>query len=85
MNILEKCPTCRGTLVNSQLLQSGAEDGELVLTETTCRCAETDTPGFVVTGEVNNSNLSDTLADILNKVNDNKQKLDEIKLMLTEE
>ena len=84
MDVKAKCPTCDGTLIDSQMLQGGAEDGELVLTEAPCWCTETDTPGYVVIGEFDISDLANTIGDILNQVDAIKQKVDEIKTVVGE-
>ncbi len=72
------CPTCGGSLVYSKWVQSGRKDGELVWTEFPCWCIDTEFPGYKVLGTIDISDLADTIADIQNKVNDIKQKVDEL-------
>jgi len=80
MIIKRACPACNGTLSCEKFVQSDSEndvdDGKLILTEVDCRCTETDNPGYELIG-VGTIDLS-ILDDILDKVKDIKEKLDEM-------
>ena len=76
--IKKTCPACNGTLKHFEFVQSNAEDGELVYSEIDCRCTETSTPGFVLVGTADISDLSDIVNDIADKVNDVMDKCNDI-------
>jgi hypothetical protein len=73
------CPICRGTQVYRRL-ECEIEEGDhnWSMHESPCKCIETDDPGYEVVGFIDTSDLADTVADILSKVNDIKEKLDEM-------
>lgn len=71
------CPVCGGSLSYFEYVQSGNEDGELVNTEFPCPCALTPTPGFVVIGTADISDLDVKLNDIMQQNVDILEKLNE--------
>lgn len=72
------CPICRGSLVYRRLDCEVAEgEHNWSMCESPCPCTETDTQGYEVVGYIDITDLTDSIADILNKLNDIKEILDE--------
>ena len=73
------CPVCKGSLIYRRLVcEVDGESHNWVWHESDCECTQTVEAGYSVVGFIDISDLIDTVADILNKVNDIKEKVDEL-------